>query len=168
MRELEPALLGRARGALLGQLCGDALGTTVEFRGPEAIAADTLIDEPVLLTDMSPTLLALLDVPAPETMRIDAKAIPLRTTADASERAPRAPSERGPRAPSERGRRAGSERVAQQRPSDRQQRAGSGRQGPARDSGRRVAPQALAGPVADLRSRRAAEQRARDAMAHAV
>lgn len=36
---LDPGVKDRARGALLGQLAGDALGTTVEFRGPEAIAS---------------------------------------------------------------------------------------------------------------------------------
>lgn len=35
----DPAVLARAQGCLLGQLAGDALGSLVEFRPPEAIAA---------------------------------------------------------------------------------------------------------------------------------
>ncbi len=37
---LTPAILDRARGALLGQACGDALGTTVEFQTRARIARD--------------------------------------------------------------------------------------------------------------------------------
>ncbi len=36
----DPALLRRAQGALLGQLCGDALGSLVEFQSAEEIAED--------------------------------------------------------------------------------------------------------------------------------
>jgi ADP-ribosylglycohydrolase/fructose-1,6-bisphosphatase/inositol monophosphatase family enzyme len=36
----DPALLRRAQGALLGQLCGDALGSLVEFESEEEIAED--------------------------------------------------------------------------------------------------------------------------------
>lgn len=35
---LDPAVLSRARGAWLGQITGDALGTTLEFKGPAQIA----------------------------------------------------------------------------------------------------------------------------------
>lgn len=35
----EPHLLSRAQGCLLGQLCGDALGSQVEFRAPDDIQA---------------------------------------------------------------------------------------------------------------------------------
>lgn len=34
---IEERVLSRARGCLLGLLCGDALGSHVEFRGPEFI-----------------------------------------------------------------------------------------------------------------------------------
>ncbi len=36
----DPAVQARARGCLLGQLCGDALGSMVEFRAAGSIAAD--------------------------------------------------------------------------------------------------------------------------------
>jgi ADP-ribosylglycohydrolase/fructose-1,6-bisphosphatase/inositol monophosphatase family enzyme len=36
---LDPAMHARAQGCLLGQLAGDALGSLVEFQGPDAIAA---------------------------------------------------------------------------------------------------------------------------------
>jgi ADP-ribosylglycohydrolase/fructose-1,6-bisphosphatase/inositol monophosphatase family enzyme len=36
----DPLLLRRAQGVLLGQLCGDALGSLVEFQGPDEIAED--------------------------------------------------------------------------------------------------------------------------------
>jgi ADP-ribosylglycohydrolase len=37
--EITPDVLNRGRGALLGQLVGDALGTTVEFKTAADIAA---------------------------------------------------------------------------------------------------------------------------------
>jgi ADP-ribosyl-[dinitrogen reductase] hydrolase len=36
---MDPAIKDRARGALLGQLCGDSLGSLVEFRSPASILA---------------------------------------------------------------------------------------------------------------------------------
>ena len=38
--ELDVARLQRAQGAMLGQLCGDALGSQVEFQAPDEIAED--------------------------------------------------------------------------------------------------------------------------------
>jgi len=38
--ELDVGRLQRGQGALLGQLCGDALGSQVEFQGPDEIAED--------------------------------------------------------------------------------------------------------------------------------
>jgi ADP-ribosyl-[dinitrogen reductase] hydrolase len=37
---INPAVVSRAQGCLLGQLAGDALGSMVEFRGPEDIRCD--------------------------------------------------------------------------------------------------------------------------------
>ena len=37
---IDPAIVSRAQGCLLGQLAGDALGSMVEFRSPEDIRRD--------------------------------------------------------------------------------------------------------------------------------